>query len=398
MMDATVDAAADDSSSVSPSPVYGVAHLGNSIQYYNDCPRLLEAFLLSTALGRAVTDLADVPDRNSSVRQDSCLRGGATIPSLWEKGNGMARKFASRPGSILPGDDHDDDNNDNDNEHGGYDIGAPTVGAILGSPADDQRGRGQHRYWDFVVVNDHTQSPVRAERREASKTALEEDYLPAIADGMEASRNDGTNTASTNAATTTVVFVQTMAYKSPVKDSADLGSFDDFTNALIEGYDEYVGLVEAFSARRFPGNKEGGRGGFSLGATVAPLGRAYQVVRNEHRDLWSSAMYANDDFHPSPHGTLLQACLLHCVITGGRKFAFFESGGGAGSENANDDASSMEAWWKRARYLQPPTYPNGDPQTPLRFPTRAEAILLNDIAYRVYLEQREKQSGGTSRL
>jgi hypothetical protein len=173
----------------------------------------------------------------------------------------------------------------------------------------------------------------------------------------------------------TVVFVQTMAYKTPVKNSDDLGSFDDFANALAKGYDEYVSLVEDF-ALRYP----------RLRATVAPLGRAYQVIRNEHFDLWSNSMYANDDFHPSPHGTWLEACLLHCIVTHGQKFALFDHNGENDDENENDD-DSMEIWWKQARYLQPSTNANGDSQEPLRLPTRAEAVLLNDIAYRVYLER-----------
>jgi hypothetical protein len=373
---ATVTAATGEQSS--SSPIYSVAHLGNSIQYYNDCPRVLEQMLLSTALGRVV-DLDCCPEQRNRkhplVLSESCLRGGATVPSLWEQGNGIANKFASRPESILKGDD-------------GYDIGAPTVSDLL----QQSSSSSNRRYWDFIIVNDHTQSPVRSERKEESKTALETHYLPAIAAGMEVSNNRSSSSSST---TTTVVFVQTMAYKTPVINSAELGSFDDFTNSLAKGYDEYVALVEAFAANdRYPNQQ-------LLRATVAPLGRAYQVIRSEHFDLWSNAMYANDDFHPSPHGTWLEACLLHCVVTGGQKFALFDHDGenNNNGENENDD-DSMEIWWKQARYLQPPTYPNGDPQEPLRLPTRAEAVLLNDIAYRVYLERVATENGGnkSSRL
>jgi len=343
---------ADPDKTIHSSPTYSIAHLGNSIQYYNDCPRVLEKMLLSTTLGR-VTDL-DNPERKSIVRSDSCLRGGSTLPSLWKDGNGMAKKFASRPESIIAGDD-------------GFDIGTPTVFDLL--KASDTN----LRYWDFIVVNDYTQSPARNERKQESKTALETHYLPAIADGMEASRNDGKGVNTT----TTVVFLQTAAYKTPVKNSADLGSFDDFTKALEEGYDEYVALTEVFAAQRFPTGHPN-----TLKATVAPLGRAYQIIRDEHHELWSKAMYANDGFHPSPHGTLLEACILHCIVTGGQKFAFFED---------QDDDSGMDDWWKQARYLQPLQDPNGDPQKPLRFPTRTEAVLLNDIAFRVYLERQDKE-------
>ena len=49
-----------------------VAFLGNSILYYNDTPRLVEA------LG------------SGSIAQDSCLRGGVTFAQLLRDGNGMA--------------------------------------------------------------------------------------------------------------------------------------------------------------------------------------------------------------------------------------------------------------------------------------------------------------------
>lgn len=337
-----------DRDSAKASPTYLVAHLGNSIQYYNDCPRVLEKMLLSTSLGKVV-DL-DYPNRKNHVESDSCLRGGATVTSLWEEGNGMAKKWSSRPDSILPEDD------------GNYNIGAPTVVDLLQSQA-------LHRFWDFVVVNDHTQSPVRSERKELSETSLRTKYLETIANGIEGSSNEsGTPT------TTTVVFVMTMAYKSPVKDSADLGSFDEFTEALEKGYDEYVALTEAYVRERFPDEPTD-----RLEATVAPLGRAYQILRNEHFDLWSESLYANDDFHPSPHGTWLEACILHCVITG-QKFDLLK-----------DNESSMDEWWKRARYMQPAKYPNGDPQEPLPLPTIAEAKLLNDIAHRIYLERLQEE-------
>ena len=353
IMDAPSERTAKGGSS---SPTYTVAHLGNSIQYYNDCPRVLEKMLLSNALGRVV-DLND-PQRNKYVRSESCLRGGSTVPSLWEKGNGMATKFASRPDSILEGDD-------------GYDIGLPTVADLLQiQPSADH-------YWEYIIINDHTQSPVRSERKNESKAAFQAHHFPAIADGIEASKNKSNKT-------TTIIYVQTMAYKSPVKDSADLGTFDEFTEGLAKGYDEYVALAHDFATSRFPNEEP------PLKATVAPLGRAYQIIRQENFDLWSKSMYANDDFHPSPHGTLLEACILYCSITGGQKFALFETA----------EADSMEDWWQRARYMQPLTYPDGEPQEPLPLPTRTEALYLNDVAYRVYVERQEyeKQAGNNSKL
>ena len=66
-----------------------VAFAGNSFIYYNDLPRVFEAFF---APGDVVTT--------------SCLRGGATITSLCELGNGMGKKFATANG-LLPDGSYD---------------------------------------------------------------------------------------------------------------------------------------------------------------------------------------------------------------------------------------------------------------------------------------------------
>ena len=51
-----------------------VAFLGNSILYYNDCPRFL----------------ANLSKDHVNIHQDSCLRGGTNLQQLWEQGNGMS--------------------------------------------------------------------------------------------------------------------------------------------------------------------------------------------------------------------------------------------------------------------------------------------------------------------
>ena len=78
-----------------------VAFCGNSILYYNDCPRVLEAL------------------SGGRLTQDSCLRGGASLKSLMVKGNGMGRE-------LWPKDD----------------CGQPSVKDLFAS-----------RNWDFVVTS-----------------------------------------------------------------------------------------------------------------------------------------------------------------------------------------------------------------------------------------------------
>ena len=97
-----------------------VAFVGNSIQYYNDFPRLMEAI------------------SGYHITQNSCLRGGATLSTILTRGNGMKTKFKSSNAKT---------------ESGGYDIGAPNVYDLLvGDYSDD---------WDYIVLNDRTVSEYR---------------------------------------------------------------------------------------------------------------------------------------------------------------------------------------------------------------------------------------------
>ena len=272
-----------------------IAHIGNSIQYYNDCPRLLEHML---------------NERFVTVKQDSCLRGGASLASILEKGNGMSKKF-SAPNAILP--------------DGTFDIGSPTVQALLLASS-----------WDFVVMNDHTQSPARTETKEKAILALKETYLPMILP-----------------TSTTVIFLQTAAYRRHVNGSEDLGTFDEFTEKLYQGYIEYVQL--------FPYDK----------AKLAPVGLAYQQIKKENPSLWER-LYAIDDFHPSPHGTLLEASVLYCTIVGERPPVY------------------NPVWWETARYMQPP-----ETEVGLPLPTKEEAKYLQTVACQICQVTKSASSGDT---
>jgi hypothetical protein len=302
-----------------PGSSISVAHLGNSIQYYDDLPRLLE-HLLQT--------------RFETVRQNSCLRGGATLPSLFENGNGMANKFSSRPEvAWLPGEEQ-------------YDIGAPTVKALLTSPPLGQA-------WDFVIMNDNTQSPARPEKKEESLEALRTKYLPLLkSQGYSGEPNQDCILS------TTILFLQTAAYKSTVKDSADLGTFDEFTSKLKSGYYQYVDLIRE--------EGKGGDGSICLDARIAPVGLAYQYIKDQYgQDTWAK-LYALDDFHPSPHGTFLEACVLYCAIT-------------------NEYPPEHDvAWWKTARYMQPPE------TDPLPLPSGKEADLIREVAWKVYRNEADR--------
>jgi hypothetical protein len=219
----------------------------------------------------------------------------------------MKTKFASRPDvSLLP--------------NGEYDIGSPTVSQLLSSREN----------WNYVVMNDHTQSPARSDKKIESMKALEEGYIPLL---------------KKTTPPAVVIFIQTAAYKSFVKDSQVIGSFDEFTTKLWKGYTEYVDLLKTSGIQ----------------ATIAPVGLAYQHIKQTDPDLWSK-LYGHDDFHPSPHGTLLEASMIYSAIT-------------------NTKLSTYDInWWNTARYMQPPD------ESSLPLPTNDEASMLIDTGWMIYQE------------
>lgn len=258
-----------------------MAFCGNSILYYNDCPRLLQQMVE-----------AAFPHR--TVVQDSCLRGGANLKSLLERGNGMGTKFGPL-----------------------HDIGQPTVSQLL-LPSKP--------HWHYVIMNDHTQAPARTATADQSKQALAEHYVPMLQQHKP----------------TTPILIQTPAYrKVGVKNSADLGGFDNMTERLREGLESYITVL--------PPN-----------ARIAPVGEAYRRIRNDLNDidLWKK-LYSWDDFHPSPYGTWLQACVLF------------------GTMFHVPPPPYDPQWWEQCRYMNPPD------EKPLPLPTDEEAQRLWYVACEV---------------
>ena len=220
-----------------------VAHVGNSIQYYGDTPRLLERMF---------------KERYAEVVQDSCLRPGGTLSSVWDRGNNMAEIFATK-NALL--------------DDGTYDIGAPTVQVLF----DAQE-------WDFVVLNDRSTRPPRPNERTRSLDTLENDYASAFPESA------------------TVILLQTAADRlggTSERDTLDLGDFEEFTAKVQEGYEEYDSLLKSLN----------------ITSKIAPVGEAFANVRNENEELFTK-LYSYDDLHPSPHGTWLQCCVLYCTMVG----------------------------------------------------------------------------------
>jgi len=208
-----------------------ISFIGNSMIYYNDCPTL-------------VSDMLEC-----EFHHNSCLRGGATLTSLWEEGHGMK---------------------DTD----GY--GAQTVTELMEASMDFSER--------ICVVNDFTQGPCRQSTRQTSLETLRNHYAPLW------------NRCGTNH----VIWIQTPAYREPTNGSEDLGTIEKFTQLLFDGVNEYIDCL----------TQE-----FQLQATMVPVGEAYLMLYQTKRSLWEK-LFCHDNFHPSPHGTLLQAFLVVGLIRG----------------------------------------------------------------------------------
>jgi hypothetical protein len=253
-----------------------VAFLGNSIQYYNDTPRFL------ANLGRG-----------SISHQDSCYRGGASLLSLWEDGNGMKRKFAT-PNAETSRTTVDG------KEVVVYDVGAPTVRSLLsgrdvdddttisGGPCGGGEGGGG---WDYVVMNDYTQGPARIAGRMAAVEVLREKYLPLIVENRAIP-----------------IIVETYAYRYPgIHDSSDLGSTREFQTRVHDGVTSYLEALRS---------DWGGADTDAITPRMAPVGTAFMRVHDEDREMWEGLFDPFDHFHPSPSGTFLQGCVLHWTMFG----------------------------------------------------------------------------------
>jgi hypothetical protein len=187
---------------------------------------------------------------------------------------------------------------------------------------------------DYVIMNDQTQYPARTVYRNIVVQSMIDDYFPMF-------QSSGA----------IPVFIVTAAYRKKVKGSADLGSVEQFTNLLVEGYTAYAAELE----ERLPAAQK---------PILAPVGLAYLQVHKERPELWEK-LFAWDSYHPAAQGTFLQCCVLYRVIFG-------ELPPKNVAVQATD--KEVEALWVRLMKPQDQTY---------SAPTLAEAEYLWDVAGRV---------------
>lgn len=221
-----------------------IAFIGNSFIYFNDLPHLVKHLLQGSI-------------DNGSVEVGACLRGGASLVNLWQKGANMV-----------------------DEVHiGGRDM-YPTVKSLLLSPLG----------WDVVILQDYSQGPARPGARREAMHVLRNKYLPLLLD--------------MKTGTPLVVMYQTWGYLRHAKNSEEIGDFDAMTERLLQGYLKYQALLE-----------EGG-----VEVVAAAAGLAFQKAQRAVPNLWRQ-MYQPDDFHPRAVASFLNGAHIAAAVARSRRFA-----------------------------------------------------------------------------
>jgi hypothetical protein len=359
--------------------VVTVAFVGNSFQFVNDLPRVMEY-------------LSD-----SRLLQDSCLHGSLNFKSLTRKGNGMYNRWKNSTTALL--------------EDGTVDYGACTIPQLLlgydfrlesyeqfyyddgknpcfqdadylayavmtraqpliseeerrrsrkleqqqnqdnyddddGVDNDDDDAYGDLRdfttisskaplrSWDFVVLNDQSLRPTNYNNKiKQSGYFLKNTYVPML-----------------RQVRATPVLYLTWAYEREDMDMSPFGDIPVFTGKLLEGYQYYASVLE----ESLPEQQQ---------PIIAPVGLAFLLIWEENPSFWKTKMFAIDNYHPSPHGTYLAACVLHCTLYG---------------HLPASNTRFTDPVFERSRRMELA----GDP---LPLPTEEEAIYLRHVASQVAL-------------
>jgi hypothetical protein len=326
------------------SRTYRVAFMGNSMQYFNDFPRVMEVI------------------SGGRITQDSCFKGAATMVNLLQSGNGMYQKWSTKKALIEGEDDL-------------YDFGACTVHQLLfgydqyltssdwfdvenyTSVDDDYQGfyndgsnpcfedldyleykvtyyLNNPPKWDYVVINDNTRSPARKDTREQTLEILQSTYVPWF-----------------QKLGAIPVLLDTHAYWTDWRNMDGLVDVPTFTSLTYEGYREYAEVLGS----QLPAEQQ---------PRIAPVGIAFLVIWEENYNMWLK-LFHYDEVHASPYGTFLQSCIMHHTLFGYLPLM--------------TDAlpTNISTLFARARRMQPPTHPRKP------FPTLEEAQYLYRVAERV---------------
>ena len=327
-----------------------VAFVGNSMQYYNDLPRLMEAL------------------SGGQIHQNSCLHGDATIVNLLNTGNGMYKKFRTGSAILETNDDgskiydfgactvhqlvfgydsqlyddrnYNDDDNDNDHYNDGTNPCYEDPNYLEYSVAYFEENPPT---WDFIVINDNTRSPAKNSTRQESLETLESTYVTWF-----------------NKSGAIPVFLDTHAYWTDWRDMTGLEDVPTFTSYVYEGYLQYADLLGSY----LPQDQQ---------PRIAPVGVAFLTVWEENYAMWTKLFHI-DEVHASPSGTFVQGCVLHYTLFGRMP------------RKTDAIRDNMSFLWREARRMQPQTHRRNP------FPTRSEAEYLYRVVERVVKEGHKPSS------
>jgi hypothetical protein len=329
-----------------------VAMIGNSIMYYNDLPRLLEAM------------------SGGKLSQDSCLHGDASFESHLRYGNGMLEKWNTGQARMWDVDEKEAAkdyfyeyyyyyNESGVDERRIYDYGACTVEQLLlgvDARLDEQYENGPHQDNSATTTDDGSVAATDDAAYDDG-AALYDDYFSYKDNYNEQYEleDDGTNPCLQSAnyyfykqgqydreggpkwdfillndnsrapccteqrakglellkdvyvpwfRTTRAVpiFMVTYSYWSYNRDMSGLTDIPTFLSLTYEGYKEYAATV----AKALPKSQK---------PRLAPVGLAFLLIWEENPSIWENLIHM-DNIHLTPSGTFLEALVVYSTIYG----------------------------------------------------------------------------------
>ena len=207
-------------------------------------------------LGNSVLYYNDCPCLMQTIssnisEQDSVLRGGADLKTLISRGNGEHFESSAEYEYC-------------------FGIGQPTVAALFNSSN-----------WDYVVLNDRMKDAISSSHRVRIEKTLAEVYAPMLIKSGA-----------------TPILLAT--YAPPHLLSLSSLSLGEYTAKVYDGCAAYAATLSSLlDSDRQP--------------RIAKVGKAFEYVYKDNPTLWQK-LFHTDSYHPSPHGTYLQACVLHCTM------------------------------------------------------------------------------------
>jgi hypothetical protein len=412
-------------SQITPLPHLRVAMIGNSMMYYNDFPRFLEAI------------------SDGRVEQDSCLHGDASLHSILVTGSGTYKVWRTGVAQIRNAsielyhknycDEEEEEGEREECEKEGensynpkydftrlYDYGACTVPQLLFGydKSLDQKMDGwsfeksyqshgddffddddyytfdtddgwnaysfdsfmdganpclmdpnyyiyrNYLYWGGVYSPyEDDDSSKQFDRHYLYPTAPQWDYIIL---------NDNTRSPAQTHSRQDSLNILEQQYLLWFQETGSIPILM-FTYAYDTPYRDMSGMIDipTFTSLTYEGYRQYAellekRLPETQKPRIAPVGWAFLTVWEESYEFWNSKLFHVDRIHASPHGSFLQGCVVYCTLFGKlppRKTAL----------------DNLESLWNDARRMGPVKHRR------LPLPTRQEATYLYHVAERVCL-------------